>query len=209
MSSRSPPRNRLQDIFADVATSREHALLGNYDQAAAYFKGAISDVERQLRSASGAEAEVWTRVKEDLAEEARLVEEVSSQLRKLGGLPGGSGEGGGRGRRGNAAEARGEAGLEVAARVVAETAAAGDCACPQRAPRGQCSLIHSLDTLQHSRTHALAVHLAAGAATPGRSARLRVDNGSRVPPPGSRSKPPAVGLGRNGAELGLDWERLG
>ena len=93
----------LKEIPVYVQQAREYALLGGYSSSLTYFERALSTVTRLMRHLSdGGERARWTRVKEDLGGEMKLVKELVRVLSvfksppgggdRLGGLDGGEGE---------------------------------------------------------------------------------------------------------------------
>jgi katanin p60 ATPase-containing subunit A1 len=81
-----------------VQQAREYALLGGYTTSLVYFDRALSTLTRYMRHlVDGGERARWSRVKEDLNGEMKLVKELMRVLAVFKSPPGGGG-GAGRGR---------------------------------------------------------------------------------------------------------------
>jgi AAA+ superfamily predicted ATPase len=71
----------LETLSDDVAMAREYAVLGAYDSSLALYDRAAQSVARYLREiADTSDRGKWSRVREDLVAEARLVKEIMREL---------------------------------------------------------------------------------------------------------------------------------
>ena len=96
-SSASPtPSDIIRELPAFVAHAREYALLGAYEVSLDYFDRAAACVARYMRYLVDSDERVrWSRAKEDLAAEAKLVKELVREVAVFKRPPGTGGGGGG------------------------------------------------------------------------------------------------------------------
>ena len=74
----------LVGLEHQLQVSRESALLGNYEASLVHFDGAISQVQRYLRTLDDPALRAkWLRAKEDLSGEFQIVKEIVAELSKL------------------------------------------------------------------------------------------------------------------------------
>jgi len=74
----------LIGLDEQMQMSRENALLGNYEASLVYFDGAISQIQRYLRTLDDPYLRSqWQKAKEDLSGEFRIVKEICLELAKF------------------------------------------------------------------------------------------------------------------------------
>ena len=76
-----PSEEALRELALTVSQAREYALLGAYDVSLTYFERAASAVTRAARFVADTDERTrWAIVKQDLADETRLVREIMKEL---------------------------------------------------------------------------------------------------------------------------------
>lgn len=79
----------LVGLDEQVQMSRENALLGNYEASLVYFDGAISQIQRYLRTLDDPDLRHrWQQAEADLSGEFRQVKEICSEVAKFREPPG-------------------------------------------------------------------------------------------------------------------------
>jgi hypothetical protein len=92
MASASSGDELLRELPHHVQQAREYALLGGYTTSLVYFDRALSTLTRYMRHlVDGGERARWSRVKEDLNGEMKLVKELMRVLAVFKSPPGGGG----------------------------------------------------------------------------------------------------------------------
>jgi katanin p60 ATPase-containing subunit A1 len=79
----------LVGLDEQVQMSRENALLGNYEASLVYFDGAISQIQRYLRTLDDPDLRAqWQQAKDELSGEFRVVKEICVEVAKFREPPG-------------------------------------------------------------------------------------------------------------------------